>query len=1538
MKQKAIFLFACVLLLSSIAFADYLDAYAKGLVQTNSSVYIKGYVKNSTGGSVANVNVTANLSGSSSYSVSASDGYFDINVTSSVLVGEYNISVTTNTSLSKSIRIYASNVTSGLINFTGAKPPYSTGRTFLINISMKNGSGSLIENYTPTVNIYTANGPRVSWNVTNATHSGNHSGYITYNISVPSDADGTYTISVDRGNINTVVLIRSNYLMAVNTQTSNNETKTDFSPGSNFTIVAKIRDNDGNPIGYAVNVSARVTMPNGTVNTVALANDTTREGHYVSSVYVTDGSLRGRYTIDVYAIVSGRKLESSSIVNTESIKARLEKQAEFFKEWGDSAAFTAGGTVGMNVIVSNLSDDSVFTGTVGGLGSNTVNCTNGGTSSNGGTNITGLYASNGSTLSIGTVTYDAGGMYMGQGICRITFIAPSTAGNYKITFNTSVGNINVSGSGYFEVQKYILKANPVSSLGGAFDFAIMLYPGDNATFEISAYDLNTQAEITGNNIFNLTVTKIIPLDFVGGSSDITEGPPGRSDVFNTTNYTIGSSSVNPTITISLPVNRTGPFQAEIRAIINNGTTNETVTGRAFYLSKYVMGFLSSFGGMMGGPLGGGEGGGGPSGGMESGPSGGFGGSSACSGTENFRGNVKEIKTNTAPKDPVTFNNILEAREEMTGKSVLSCLSMTLNSSDSSGNVQVPVSFNISRPGCSSITGFYFMLVNITYQGRSDAVPAGFNCKRLSFWPSVSDNTGTFAWRFAPTSSLILQVSSARRINDSTTIRNGTIQVLRAFNFNPGSGMRMLAPNGTLTARINISTASANITLTPSNFSLSSWPSGFISISVQVTGGANYSNIADSGESGFQVTPFDINTMQLNGEYNMWGQTLNAGQNISITVEASTNVSRSNYNLARANTTSGFTARVGIPWEGKMKSVSVYNATLQTDGWDGPQSSTWPNFGKERWVINISLPSNMKKGFNMIEITVNNSNNEKATTEIGFQAAAYSVKVAQEEGLNTQNVIFPYTQSADNATLVSYGFNLTTLNSYQVRSQSGTACIGTGLNMTRWNEGQSVNHWYGSNVTFLVLDNGTANVYSVIVLNRTGAANYTILLEGQNITAANSSSPLYLWKIDSCGYSKWINASAAPSGMGGSWGGSWQKGSNFTIPYLVQKSSVAISGAAVSINAIIKQQDSAASGGASSGGFGFDRKLTSSDYASSSVNTDANGVAFVPLNVSGTSGSMMVFWKLIDGSVQDVASFQGMGPGGDSGTQIQIRNFDTWGDRIKRVRSAHATAVVTLYNFTSGTVWSYSYGAPTAQIYNGSYNETISGVLTNDGTNKTYYFLLNSTSTPDLFAIDTDMDFTGVQVSNKNNSFSIDSESIAIAEIRQTGNGTSRTAIALYRDGSEWYPINTASQNITVRVCAMSFAKPSVSYPGASVYIYAESWSMGSPMSTSTTLNWYDSINGTKYTFGANNATTGPKGCAVIDVSHPTGWPANSPVNIKATVTYGGNSESTWVDNVWRPSQCSNMIDDDGDTKTDYSNWWGSPDAQCSSNMDDDESS
>lgn len=1560
MQHKNIFVFAVILLFSSIAFADYLDAYAKAVVQTNSTIYVKGYVKNSTGAGIQNVNVTAALSSFSNSSVSVSNGYFDINLTAPLAPGEYNISVSTNTSLSKTIHAYVSNTTSGYINFTGSKPPFSAGISFMINATMWNAAGGLIINYTPSVTIYKANGPAVNWTVFNTTPANNHAGYIGYNISVPADADGSYSISLDKGVITTIVLIQSTTIMAVNTQTGSNETKTNFYPGANFTIAAKIRDTSGNPIGYATNVTARVTKPDNSIDTVILNNDTTQEGRYASSAYITSSSSAGQYIIDVSAIVAGKTIKGSITASTQAMKARLERQAEFFKEWGDSAAFTAGGTVGLNIIVMNLSDDLIIGGTLTGI--NSVNCTSGGT------NVTGLYATNGSSLSIGTVTYDAGGNYMGTAVCRITFTAPAATGNYKITFTTSVGNMNVSGAGYLEVQKYILKPNPVSSLGGAFDFAVMLYPGDNATFEVSAFDMNSQAEVAGINITNLTVTKITPLEFVGGGSDILEGGLGRSDAFNITNYTAGSNIANPTITMQLPVNRTGPFQAEVRAIINNGTTNETVTGRGFYISKYVMGFLSSFGGMMGGPPGsGGEMEGGP-GGMEQGPSGGFGGGSACSGTENFRGNVMELKTNSAPKDPVTFNNILQAREEMTGKSVLPCLSMTLNSSDSNGMVQVPIMFNTSVSGCSSLTGFHFMLVNITYQGKADAVPAGFMCKRLSFQPSITDNSGNMAWKTAPSGTVNMTISSIRRINDSTTIRGGTVRIIRAFNFNPGSGMKMLAPNGTLTATLN--NGSANIVLVPTSFSSSTWPNGFISITVQVTANATYNGISDSSESGFQVTAFDANAIQLNGAYNMWGQTLNAGQNISIMIEASTNVSRNNndYTVALgANTTTGFTAKVGIPWEGKMKDVSIYRANLTSDGWNNTGHSTWPNFGKERWLINITLPANLKKGTNMIEITVNNSANEKAITDIGFTAASYSIKVGQEEGLQMENGYYSlrWGSSAASPAAILDGagpnvqqilnkggvgtWNLTALNlSYNLYSKSNSVCLRRGLNMTRWNEGQNAIYRYDRNgvntAEVLLLDNTSSGNYDTVIINNTALAGspLAILRAGQNYT-----SQLYLWLVDSCGYSKWINASAISS-QGWSWGGSWEKNSNFTMPYIVQKGGVAVNGATVSVNAVIKQMDSTGSG---SGGFGFDKKLSSSEYTVGSVNTDANGIAFVPVSIS-LSGSMMIFWKLVDGNVQDIASFQSKGPssGGDSGTQVQIRSFDAYGQRVARVRGTHATASIVLYNYTSadGTIWNKALGAPGLGIYNGTYNESISGQLLQDSPNdinKTYYFLLNSTANIDLIMADTDMDFSNAQNGNKTSSYTIDSNSFGIAETRVANTTTGNvTTLAIYRDSNAWYPITSASQNISVTVCAQSFAKPAAPYPGARVYIYAESWSMNSPMATSTPLDWFDPINGTRYSFGSNggsyslaNATTGPKGCVALDVSHPTGWPANSPVNVKAIVTYGVNTESTWVDNVWRPSQCSNMIDDDGDSKTDYRNWWGTPDDGCSSPQDDDES-
>ncbi|MDI6721475.1 MAG: hypothetical protein QMD85_03730, partial [Candidatus Aenigmarchaeota archaeon] len=196
-------------------------------------------------------------------------------------------------------------------------------------------------------------------------------------------------------------------------------------------------------------------------------------------------------------------------------------------------------------------------------------------------------------------------------------------------------------------------------------------------------------------------------------------------------------------------------------------------------------------------------------------------------------------------------------------------------------------------------------------------------------------------------------------------------------------------------------------------------------------------------------------------------------------------------------------------------------------------------------------------------------------------------------------------------------------------------------------------------------------------------------------------------------------------------------------------------------------------------------------------------------------------------------------------------------------------------------------------------------------------------------------------------YNIDGKSMSIGASRNT-DGENLT-LAFFEDGggNTFYPIINSTQNITVRVCAFTFTKPQKAITGATVYVYAESWGIG-PAPTTTPLQWYDPINGTPYLFGpvagnslpVANATVGPKGCAVFDARHPSGWGAYTSYNVKAKVKSGGNEEDTYVDYVWRMPQCSNGIDDDGDGTRDFVSWGGgtASDTQCSSYSDDSESS
>src|SRR3989344_5251718 len=361
-----------VILASSVAFAAY-QVYADATVVSGQPFFVKGNVSGNFG-----YNITVNITGNNANnSISYGGGSFDVNITAPLVTGEYNVTVhNVNDSSNKTIRIFVTNISSNFstITFTRNKPPFSAGASFTMNVSLKNRTDGFLHNYTPRMEVYSANGVRqTAWTIVNMSNTTDHRGWIEYNITVPSAVDGDFVISADKGNLLSFIIVKSNYVMSVAAQTSSNETKFDFTPASAFSAVARIRDSDGNAIGNAINTTAKITKPDGTVETVTLANDTSVFGQYKGSY--TLGSTTGQYSIKASGIIGTTTVESSTTVNVQQVKAIFDTQKEFFREWGDSSAFVPGGTVGLVVLATNLSNSLIFGGYKDTYAGDAVNCT-----------------------------------------------------------------------------------------------------------------------------------------------------------------------------------------------------------------------------------------------------------------------------------------------------------------------------------------------------------------------------------------------------------------------------------------------------------------------------------------------------------------------------------------------------------------------------------------------------------------------------------------------------------------------------------------------------------------------------------------------------------------------------------------------------------------------------------------------------------------------------------------------------------------------------------------------------------------------------------------------------------------------------------------------------------------------------------------------------------------------------------------------------------------------------------------------------------
>ena len=761
---KIFFLFlAFFVLFSSSALADnFLDVNVKHVVTPGGNITVEGHVYNETGSGktpVQGINITGTITSDINSDVTQADGSFSFNLTAPSSTGEYNITITTNdtTIQNKTAPVYVTNVAGGSIAYTDKKPPFSAESTFTINVTLVNASGQPIQNFLPIVEIFKSNGKnQTSWAVTNLSSGTDSSGRIQFNITVPSGISGQYVIVVEKGALFAVFEVNSGYIIAAGTQTIEGEKAFSFYPGETVNIIAKIRDTNGDPQPPSVvnSVQASVVLPNNTVINLPMSLYENYTGFYNTTFSST--STPGEYKVKIKANVSGTIVEGYTVFEVKNFVSKLSEKEDFFLEWGGKGSLKPGDVAELDILIVNLTDGSIMTkGTDYECNSTYFN-------------FIGIYYPNGTQVS-GVQANFVPGQHMIDQICNVNFTVPTESGVYGMKVNVTIGGHSDIAEGYFAVQNYFLKAIPVSDLGGHKDFETMVSPGENVTISLSAYNISAEAEVNPSLIQNISVTKMIPLEF-------TEGMTEYKLLENQDYWVYGEGTQEPEVKVKVPSTILGPTLVEIRANISG----ESVVGNAFFMANYVDGFFVPASGM-----GGDEGPEGPP-------------VSSCQGIVQFSGMVNEVKTGESAQG-VVVQNIKEARNEFTGKDMSSCVSI-VNSTPSNSQGQITVYVNFSDSQECSFSGFHFMVFNSTYKGKTAGLPSGVFCKRLNFHPTIrSLGSEEESWRIAPTSPIVVTIENATELVNNTLIDNRSYVVIQMLhNFNPSEGgENMLLANGNL---------------------------------------------------------------------------------------------------------------------------------------------------------------------------------------------------------------------------------------------------------------------------------------------------------------------------------------------------------------------------------------------------------------------------------------------------------------------------------------------------------------------------------------------------------------------------------------------------------------------------------------------------------------------------------------------------------------------------------------------------------------------
>ncbi len=1459
--KVAAFLLVFVVMFSSVVFADYIDAGVDGITKTNSTVFIRGFVKLDNTSGVSNVNVSASLDTSNGSSITASTGYFEINLTAPVTAGDYPVVVTTNTSLSKTFPTHARNISTANLTFIGNKPPFSNASSFLVNVTFDGlpVSEPLLQVFNPNGNISSG------WTIVNVTPYDQQT--VTYNVTVPGSADGEYALIVEKGAGFLFFIVKTSLVVAVDIQDTSNASATVFAPSESVRLSAKVRNDDG-PISDAT-VTAFITLPNSTVRNVTMTQTS------INGTYKLDfdgASAADVHDVRVVTSVEGREIEGSGFFEVKGLEGKLDTVKDFFFEFGGSSAFSAGGQVSFNVLIYNTSSDMPVVGSLPGA-PGFVNC-----SGIIPTKLKNVQTGEEIPFNQSNISVSLGNFFE-QAVCKINFTAPTTNGIYQLSVNALVGddssNTTTPATGYFSVQSYVLKISPISSVGGGDNFKSSLVPGSNATFEITARNLsNNGTAVTPTDITSINLTRITPLDFLGG---------GQNDITEIA-YTItaGTATTNPRVDVVLPENQTGPFNIEFEAEVSSGT----IRGTAFYFAKYVEGFLFPAG-FFGGP-------GGSSGGDDF----------KCEGSATFSAMLYDVKTGQGAKN-VVFNSIQEAREELTGRSVIDYLTITSSTvSDSDGNANVTVSFS----GATSYSGFYFFLINVTTSdGKFDIIPGGFECRSLNFFPNAKgEDTQDFS--VGPNATLSVVVSNIKNVAVASPYRveNGTVSVTSLENFDQAMGR----PNfyAGPVATFPLIDGNATINLSAQNFSLSRWPSGFNGLKVKVCDNSTDPDTCDTSFGGFRSVSFDA---FFDFSYSMPSQVVPL-ENVTFTINARTNVTENGV----TNTISKITATMGQPWAGASETAYT-NSTLVADGWNNSA-----DVGFEKWNVTVEIPANVRKGDNMLTIRIKDYRNETTDVEFFLTVVKYSVFVPDGEGVFMDAWFFEANHTdANNVSDVNstYGINLSYVNAtFNVNSKSAQACGLFGFNTTRFGP-SNAQVGYSPTTAIVIIDNGTAGTYDTAIFRDNSTGEYAIAYAANRSLAGAGFDGLYLRRVMDCGFAEIINATATPTGFGSGFGGQHQKLTNFDVPFIVKKSNVAAPSMTVDISQIVLQEDL----GGGRGGFGFQGFLSASNFTKVVGTTDANGIAFLRVNVS-ISGSYGLIWNLTDGSETDVAEFSQVIP-------FEVKTFNTYGG-VASSGFLHAV------NLTLNTTTYDNSTIPFYNIFVATWDEVTQGELFDSLTTTNVTVALRNVSQQQNVAtagpympipeyrwivLDNDAnictncttaegDAQYPVTNNWTNVFrtggdNINPSGFVGTEFAVDGNWTVNSQerwVTLAGTGTTFDTFianpgvsTRVDVNVTVRVCAFTFDRPEQPVINANVSLQTEKFNSFGP-STLENLTIYD-----PYTNAATSSVlTGPSGCATFNISRidsdsTRGWSTGMPNSIKGTVTKGGSVENVFVGSV-----------------------------------------